>query len=163
MLMEPIHVLHFYYTRASVIRECLKGPNRYRWWPFLKFPAQGNLNRFLERLPVKWKATFHVLLHTQDKMHLLLVFYSLLYVVIEGYQEQDVRDSKIDELLKSDNVALLKRFRNAVFHFQKDLESQKLLGFLEKPETELWTQQVFKAFGRFFLEQSEKFFEKTQA
>ena len=65
-------------------------------------------------------------------------------------------------LLKSDIVALLKRFRNAVFHFQKDLESEKLLVFLEKPETEMWTQQVFKAFGRFFLEQSEKFFEKAQ-
>lgn len=84
-------------------------------------------------------------------MNLLLFFYGSLYVVIEGYQELRVSDQKIDNLLQNtDNVDMLRRFRNAVFHYQKDLISPKLQEFLDTPDTENWTRQLFFAFNSYF-------------
>jgi hypothetical protein len=45
-----------------------------------------------------------------------------------------------------------------VFHFQTELTSEKLMAFLETPETETWSQEVFRNFGRFLLQQSEQYF-----
>ena len=50
--------------------------------------------------------------------NVLKVYYSLIYVVIEGYKELKLSDDKIDELLADDEkVQLLRRFRNRIFHF----------------------------------------------
>lgn len=156
--MEPVHVLHFYYTRASTIKECLRRQKRYHWRDIFRFDKQPNLGAFVKNLSFFRKLQFRSLVQVQESMHLLLVFYSLLFVVIEGYQQLSHRDATIDNLLKSDNVDLLRRFRNGVFHFQEEFESEKILKFLEQPETEVWTRMVFKEFGRFFLERAEYFF-----
>lgn len=47
-------------------------------------------------------------------------WYGGLYVVIEGWQRLKLSDDIIDNLLISSNVQLLKRYRNGVFHFQKE-------------------------------------------
>jgi hypothetical protein len=47
-------------------------------------------------------------------------WYAALYVVIEGWRDLGLADATIDALLQSPNVDLLKRYRNGVFHFQKD-------------------------------------------
>jgi hypothetical protein len=58
------------------------------------------------------------------KMNLYLSYwYGDLYVVIEGWTALGLSDIKIDALLKSPNVELLRRYRNGVFHFQKCLGS----------------------------------------
>jgi hypothetical protein len=44
-------------------------------------------------------------------------WYGGLYVVIEGWRELKLTDNTIDILLQSPNVELLRRYRNAVFHF----------------------------------------------
>jgi hypothetical protein len=43
-------------------------------------------------------------------------WYGTLYVVIEGWKELKLSDPKIDALLDSPNVELLRRYRNGVFH-----------------------------------------------
>ncbi len=48
-------------------------------------------------------------------------WYGGLYVVIEGWLNLKLSDPVIDSLLNSDNVGLLKRYRNGVFHFQKNI------------------------------------------
>lgn len=53
-------------------------------------------------------------------------WYAGLYVVIEGWQELKLSDEKIDVLLHSENVELLKRFRNGV---SKGLFRQPVYGF----------------------------------
>jgi hypothetical protein len=158
--MAPIHVLHSYYLRASTIHEYLKVPKRYSLFSFFwKSSEQKNLEKLIGRLPISQKVKFNQLLTLQNSMHLLFTFYALLFVVAEGYLELGETDLKIDELLGNPNYDLLKRFRNGVFHFQKDFESDKILNFLEAQETEIWTQSLFKELGRFLIEKSEQAFE----
>jgi len=46
-------------------------------------------------------------------------WYGSLYVVIEGWWQLRLTDPKIDALIASENVKLLQRYRNGVFHFQR--------------------------------------------
>ncbi len=81
----------------------------------------------------------------------LSVWYALLYVVVEGYRDLKLRDDEIDALLQEADFAdSLRRFRNAVFHYQEDPLSAKLLDFLTAPRSEEWVQALKRAFDRFF-------------
>lgn len=59
-------------------------------------------------------------------------YYGSLYVVIEAWQKLKLRAPLVDLLLEHQHgiILLMKRFRNGVFHFQKELESPKLAEFL---------------------------------
>ncbi|WP_407194628.1 hypothetical protein [Bradyrhizobium sp. STM 3566] len=51
----------------------------------------------------------------------MAVFYGLFYVVIEGYRPLELKEEAIDALLgANDYESRLRRFRNAVFHYQAD-------------------------------------------
>jgi hypothetical protein len=82
----------------------------------------------------------------------LQVFYALLYVVVEGYQELGCEDPAVDELLaQSDLVGALKRFRNGTFHFQREpLTSPKVEEFMDIPGSDAWTFNLFRALKSFF-------------
>ncbi|PKO68176.1 MAG: hypothetical protein CVU22_09620 [Betaproteobacteria bacterium HGW-Betaproteobacteria-16] len=81
------------------------------------------------------------------------VWYALLQVVVEGYQELKPKFAPLDELLsKVDYVQGLRRFRNATFHFQEDPLSDKILAFLDMQSSEVWIHALNDQFGNFFLE-----------
>ena len=81
----------------------------------------------------------------------LSVWYALLYVVVEGYTELRHKDPALEELLAQTHmVDGLKRFRNAVFHYQKNPLSEKLLTFLETEESETLIGQLNRAFRSYF-------------
>ncbi|WP_282110066.1 hypothetical protein [Shewanella algicola] len=81
----------------------------------------------------------------------LSVFYGLIYVVIEGYRELKCANPKVDELLsQEDFVDALRLFRNSTFHYQKNPIPEKVLKFLEFPESENWIRALHLAFKRFF-------------
>lgn len=84
----------------------------------------------------------------------LLYSYSSIYLVIEGYQSLRLNDPEIDHLLASPFVDRLRLFRNASFHFQKDPLSRKQLQFFgtEEERTEDWLNALYRAFERFFRE-----------
>ena len=87
----------------------------------------------------------------QSMFFRLSVWYSLIYVVVEGYRDLGLKDEKIEALL-SDSVKVesLRRFRNAVFHFQEDPIGPKLMEFLETEESETWVRELNVAFKAFF-------------
>lgn len=82
--------------------------------------------------------------------------YSGIYLVIEGWKELKLSDEAIDNLILSPFVDRLRLFRNATFHYQKEIISQKLLQFFGSKEeaTELWLNEIYDEFGRFFKENS---------
>jgi len=81
----------------------------------------------------------------------LSVWYALLYVVVEGYREQSLRDPDVDALLAEGTfVDLLRRFRNAVFHYQEDPFSEKLTQFLTEPRGEVWVKDLNSSLETFF-------------
>ncbi|WP_434633137.1 hypothetical protein [Vibrio sp. SCSIO 43086] len=82
------------------------------------------------------------------------VFYSLLYVVVEGYRELDITDERVDSLLEQyDFVDALRLFRNATFHYQKAPIPEKAMKFLETENSENWIQDLHVAFRQYFEKQ----------
>jgi hypothetical protein len=76
----------------------------------------------------------------------LSVWYSLLRVVVEGYQELKLSDPKVDEYLqKTEYVEALRRFRNAMLHYQADPLSDKLMEFLLLDDATDWARGLNKA------------------
>ncbi len=81
------------------------------------------------------------------------VWYSLLYVVVEGYRELGQKHEPLEEVLaKTEYVDLLRRFRNATFHFQADPLNDKLLDFLEKEDSEVWIYDLNKQLEAFLMQ-----------
>jgi hypothetical protein len=79
-------------------------------------------------------------------------WYGGLYVVIEGWQELGFTDPEIDTLLKSPNVDLLRRYRNGVFHFQRQYFAEKTIDIMTKGQNPVeWVRNLNRAFGRYFL------------
>jgi hypothetical protein len=88
----------------------------------------------------------------ESKVMMLTVFYGLIFVVVEGYRELQLKDETIDALLtNSDFVDHLRRFRNAVFHFQKVPLDERLVKFLDMQGSEVWIRELFRAFDKFLM------------
>jgi hypothetical protein len=83
-------------------------------------------------------------------------WYASLYVVVEGYQELGLHDTKVDSLLASSNVHLLKRYRNGVDHFQKTYFDLRFVDFMGTADTPQWTRDLNRELGRFFIETLRK-------
>jgi hypothetical protein len=84
-------------------------------------------------------------------------FYAALWVAIEGWQHCSLSDPLIDELLTHPaferNIHLLRRFRNGVYHYQRDLINERLLGFMREGEHAVhWAFLVHAEFQRVIWE-----------
>jgi hypothetical protein len=80
-------------------------------------------------------------------------WYSALYVVVEGWLDLKLSDTVINGLLQSPNVDLLKRYRNGVFHFQKEYYDNRFIEFMsEGKDSVKWVRNLNQEFGRWFLE-----------
>ncbi len=79
-------------------------------------------------------------------------WYGGLYVVVEGWKELGLHDAEIDKLLDSPNVDLLRRYRNGVFHFQKDYFDNRFYDFMTVgADTVKWIRSLRDEFSRWFL------------
>jgi hypothetical protein len=94
----------------------------------------------------------------------LQVFYALLYVVVEGFQELGCHDPAVDSLLaRSELVTALKRFRNGTFHFQPEpITTPKVEELVDIPGSEEWTFGLYVALQAFF-EKSIPMYEMVKA
>ncbi|MBF9001505.1 hypothetical protein [Vibrio nitrifigilis] len=63
-----------------------------------------------------------------------------LYVVIEGWKDFKIDDKRVNALLElyAENVDLLRRCRNAVYHCQKELFDPKIQKALQGKEMAVW-------------------------
>lgn len=88
-----------------------------------------------------------------SKFNRIMVWYALLYVVVEGYRELKISYGPLDEVLaEGEYESLMRRFRNATFHYQENPFSAKLIDFLEKSESEAWIQRLNKQLEALFLD-----------
>jgi hypothetical protein len=91
--------------------------------------------------------------HDVETFMYMSYWYAALYVVIEGWRELRLRDEDIDRLLESENVDLLRRYRNGVFHFQQEYYDERFLQFIREGQVSAaWVRELNQAFGRYFLE-----------
>jgi hypothetical protein len=55
-----------------------------------------------------------------------------LYVAVEGWRELELDDPSVSELMEDkENLTLLRRYRNAVFHFRRDYADRRFFDLLE--------------------------------
>lgn len=77
---------------------------------------------------------------------------SLLYVLVEGWEELKLQDPKVGGLIASPNRELLRRFRNGAFHFQPDYFDARFLEFIDGTnDSAAWAKQLHEAIGEGFL------------
>jgi len=84
------------------------------------------------------------------------LWYGCLYIVIEGWRALGLENQEIDALLRSSNVNLLRTYRNATFHYQKDYLHEKFMTFLREGEaTATWVRTTHNAFAGYFAREFE--------
>src|SRR3989344_829781 len=87
-----------------------------------------------------------------DTFLYMSLWYGMFYVLIEGWRKLRLTDEKIDNLLKSKNVDLLKRYRNGVFHFQKEYYDEHFMKLMaEGQDIANWIRNLRDEFSRWFL------------
>jgi hypothetical protein len=80
-------------------------------------------------------------------------WYASLYVVVEAWDELQLTDPVVDRLLchPRDYRALLRRYRNSVFHFQKSMLSDKVVNlFAAGTELIFWVRALHDEIVRSF-------------
>lgn len=77
-------------------------------------------------------------------------WYGSLYVVIEGWRQLQLTDPKIDLLLLSSNVRFLKKYRDGVFHFQRNYFDDRFLGFIKAGHSVEWVRTIHSELGEYF-------------
>lgn len=89
-----------------------------------------------------------------ESMMYMSLWYGLLYVVVEGWESLKLNDAVIDELLKSSNTDLLKRYRNATFHYPKKRQyhDDRFEKFFKEQTTVEWVRKLNSEFSRYFLD-----------
>ncbi len=79
-----------------------------------------------------------------------------LYVVIEGWETAKFRDPVIEALLRVSNYReTLRRLRNATFHYQPAILSQKFIEFFRAPDVTLWELFLHEEFCRWLRDCAE--------
>lgn len=81
-------------------------------------------------------------------------WYAGLYVVAEAWQELQLSDSRVDALLTSEKqLNLLKRYRNGVFHFQKEYLDDRFANLMNDGRDSVkWIGDLHESLGAFFLQ-----------
>jgi hypothetical protein len=97
------------------------------------------------------------LIIANEKIVGLMIWYSHLYVAIEGFMELGIKDPDILDLLKNEKTLnMLKILRNGVFHFQKDVNiilNDKVASFFLEKDTENWIRKINNKFEKFFVKE----------
>ncbi len=94
----------------------------------------------------------------EDNMY-MSYWYAGLYVVIEGWRELKLEDTAIDNLLSREGyVELLRRYRNGVFHYQKDYFDSRFADvWSQNKDFVTWVRELNGQFGRYFLQWHAKY------
>lgn len=92
-----------------------------------------------------------------EQVMYMSLWYAGLYVVCEGWIELKLQDSKIENLINSKNLDLLRLYRNATYHFQKEYYHEKFGKLISEGEDVVkWVRELNNEFGRFFLDWAEQ-------
>ncbi len=130
---DPVFVLHRYYLQAIMTRKLFE--------------------RMMEQYPGPHTSITEGFLNLQTAMGL---WYGAVYAVAEGWRDYvKPTDPKVDALIADPKIDKLKRYRNAVFHYQREYFSHKMLEAMHDDFAQ-WVTLLYRELGRFFLEYMDK-------
>lgn len=74
-----------------------------------------------------------------------------MYTLVDGWKQLGLADADIDQLLDTEHLALLERFRHGVYHFHPEYYDEKFRGFwAQGREINEWLDRLWIAFDSFF-------------
>lgn len=121
---DPIFSLHRYYLTADTMRRDMRSYLR-------EHPGSSDVNS------IEFTQFFAY----------MSMWYSTLWVVLEGWAELKIEDPDMDQILADDNAALLRRFRNATFHYQRDYFDQRVIDYVQSEDSVGWVYMAHKRVG----------------
>jgi len=85
-------------------------------------------------------------------------FFASMYVAIEGWEQLKLQDAEVERILheNKEGVVLLRRARNAVYHFQKKMYGEKMTEFAYEFGKDSWVVDLYYEFVRFLGEYPKK-------
>ncbi len=84
-------------------------------------------------------------------------WYGTLYAVAEGWVELKLQDKVINGLLESENLELLRRYRNGVFHYQAAYNDPRFTDLYQNSKAVVeWVRQLNLEFGRYLLNEMKE-------
>ncbi len=93
------------------------------------------------------------MLEVEIAEYYMQILYSLIYVVVEGWQELGLKEEKVDQFLENRKfVSMLKSYRNKTFHFQKSYFQQAHKNFYDEDGTAMWAFDLHKCLGEALLD-----------
>src|SRR5262245_7628454 len=115
--------LHRYYAWSLILRDHFRAP-------FKEFIEAGRMEEGI----IEWIGPVGM----GEGAALLSHWYAALYVVIEGWRELELTDTRIDELLVSEHTERLRVHRNATCHYQEPIYVEKWNRFEKEPGAVEW-------------------------
>jgi hypothetical protein len=89
--------------------------------------------------------------HPHTQIHLDL-WYACLFVVVEGWRKEKIRDRAVTILLRdAKKVALLEGYRNAVFPYGSNYIDPRQDKLFRDPQLVKWVWELHDAISNFFL------------
>ena len=82
------------------------------------------------------------------------------YVALEGWINLNEKCFKIEEIINRNPewVDIMRRYRNAVYHFQKKPLDKRLLLFNKDPARIFWAAELHKAFLQYLIDYPNKIY-----
>jgi hypothetical protein len=135
-------------------------------WPFSLhhyFVVAARMQRHFEANPVPVEepvaaalqdvAAFEIF--SGPRGNFMYYWYASLYVVVQGFANLKLSDPKIDALLASPNVKVLRRCWNGVFHFQPDYFAKKLFEPMQSSDFTGWVRELMEAFRAYIARETK--------
>jgi hypothetical protein len=129
--VHAVIALHKYYMWANRMRE--------------------HFTKTIPSLPAMLTPEQSPVFMVQDPIIFMSYWYAGLFVVIEGWNELELIDPQINELLESPHVDLLRRYRNGVCHYQREYADPRFLDMMQAKGVVPWVKELNNAFGRYFM------------
>ena len=144
--MPPIFSLHRYWIYSNRMREYFEAA--------LTASQQDSTSLAKETDPTK--AIVEAAKFSIGPGIFMSYWYGSLYVVIEGWKQLQLTDPKIDPLLLSPNVRLLKKYRDGVFHFQRNYFDDRFGNFMKAGDSVEWIRTIHSELGEYFRREVPK-------
>jgi len=124
--MSNLTALHFHWCVADAAKQCIESsieqPNG---WAMPDSPSITKVQSIIFKTSL---------------------WYALLYVVVEGYENLKIKNPAGDSILtQGSHRSSLRIFRNSIFHYQKALFGPKQHQFLNEPESFQWATELHAA------------------
>jgi hypothetical protein len=94
----------------------------------------------------------------EEPIMYMLLWFAALFVVAEGFKKLKIQDERVNALLDQDNnLELLKRHRNKIFHYQEKFVHPYITDFLLMPGMSAWVNSLHQEIRRYFYLRSPLF------